>query len=59
MPTRSGLFALLSHDFVHIFGQIIGIKMKTLGNTYMVASRQEKRLTSGRHELFKCLMSNV
>ena len=43
MSTRSELFALLSHDFVHIFGQIISIKMKTLGNTYMVASRQEKK----------------
>lgn len=43
MSTRSGLFALLSHDFEQIFGKIVSIKMKTLGDTNMVASTLIKR----------------
>ena len=39
----SGLFALLSHDFEQIFGQIISLRIKTLGNKNMVASRLIKR----------------
>ena len=43
MLNGSRLFALLSHDFEQIFGQIVSIRMKTLGNTNMVASRLTKR----------------
>ena len=39
----SGLFALLSHDFEQIFGQIISLRIKTLGNKNMIASRLIKR----------------
>ena len=41
--TGSGLFALLSRKFDHIFGQIVSIRVKTLSNTNMVASRLIKR----------------
>ena len=41
--TGSGLFALLSRDFDHIFGQIVSIRIKTLSNTNTVASRLVKR----------------
>ena len=41
--TGSGLFALLSRNFDHIFGQIVSIRVKTLSNTNMVASRLIKR----------------
>ena len=41
--TGSGLFALLSSNFDHIFGQIVSIRVKTLSNTNMVASRLIKR----------------
>jgi len=43
MSTGSGLFALLSRDFEQIFGQIVSIRIKTLSNTNMVASRLIKR----------------
>ena len=43
MLTGSGLFALLSRGFEQIFGQIVSIRMKTLSNTNMVASRLIKR----------------
>ena len=39
MSTGSGLFALLSHDFE----QIVSIRIKTLGNTNIIASRLIKR----------------
>ena len=42
MSTRSGLFALLSCDFEQIFGKIVSIRMKTLGNTNMVDMRHSK-----------------
>ena len=52
--TGSGLFALLSHDFEEMFGQIgqIGctIVLKKLSNTNLVSSRHinsGKRLTFG------------
>ena len=35
----SRLFALLSRDFEQMFGQIVSIRMKTLSNTNMAASR--------------------
>jgi len=41
--TESGLFALLRCDFEEIFGQIVSIRIKTLGNTNMVASMLIKR----------------
>ena len=41
--TGSGLFALLSGNFDLIFGQIVSIRVKTLSNTNMVASRLIKR----------------
>ena len=41
--TGSGRFALLSRDFEQILGQIVSIRIKTLGNTNMVASRLIKR----------------
>ena len=41
--TGNGLFALLSRDFEQIFGQIVSVRIKTLGNTNMVASRLIKR----------------
>ena len=41
--TESGLLALLSCNFDHIFGQIVSIRVKTLSNTNMVASRLIKR----------------
>ena len=43
MSTGNGLFALLSRDFEQIFGQIVSVRFKTLGNTNMVASRLIKR----------------
>ena len=43
MSTGNGLFALLSRDFEQIFGQIVSVRIKTLGNTNMVASRLIKR----------------
>ena len=43
MLNGSGLFALLCCGFEQIFGQIVSIRMKTLGNTNMVASRLNKR----------------
>ena len=41
--TGSWLFALLSRDFEQVFGQIVSIRIKTLGNTNMVALRLSKR----------------
>ena len=41
--TGSGLFALLSRVSEQIFGQIVFIIIKTLGNKNMVASRLIKR----------------
>ena len=41
--TGSGRFALLSRDFKQIFGQIVSIRIKTLGKTNTVASRLIKR----------------
>ena len=41
--TGSGRFALLSRDFEQIFGQIVSIRIKTLGIINMVASRLTKR----------------
>ena len=43
MLNGSGLFALLSRGFEQNFGQIVSMRMKTLGNTNMVASRLIKR----------------
>ena len=40
---RNGRFALLSRDFEQIFGQIVSIRIKILGNTNTVASRLIKR----------------
>ena len=39
MLNGSRLFALLSRDFKQMFGQIVSIRMKTLSNTNMAASR--------------------
>ena len=41
--TGSGLFTLLSHDLEQILGQIVSVRVKTLSNTNMVASRHLKR----------------
>ena len=41
--TESGLFALLSHDFEKMFGQIVTVRVKTLTNTNMIASGHLKR----------------
>ena len=41
--TGSGRFALLSRDFEQIFGQIVSIRIKTLGNINTVTSRLTKR----------------
>ena len=41
--TESGLFALFSRDFEHIFGQIFFIRIQTLSTTNLVASRHIKR----------------
>ena len=35
----------LSHDFEQMFGQFVSIRVKTLGNTNLVASRHIKRET--------------
>ena len=43
MLNGSGLFALLSCGFEQMFGQIVSIRMKTLGKTNMVASTLIKR----------------
>ena len=40
--TESGLIALLSRDFKQIFRQMVSIRVKTLSNTNLVASRQIK-----------------
>ena len=49
--TGSELFAVLSLDFEHIFGQIVSIRVKTLSNTNLVASwhiiRQKGSLPAG------------
>ena len=37
--TGSGLFALLSRDFAHIFGQIVSIRVNTVINKNLVPSR--------------------
>ena len=41
--TGNWLFAHLSRDFEQIFGQIVSVRIKTLGNTNTVASRLTKR----------------
>ena len=41
--TGNGLFAHLSRDFEHIFGQIVSTRIKPIGNTNTVASRLIKR----------------
>ena len=41
--TGSGLFALYGREFEQIFGQIVSIRVKTLSNTNLVASRYIKR----------------
>ena len=43
MSTGNGHFALLSRDFEQIFGQIVSVRIKTLGNINTVASRLIKR----------------
>ena len=35
--TGNGLFAHLNRDFEQIFGQIVSLRIKTLGNTNTVA----------------------
>ena len=40
--TGSGRFAFLCSDHAQIFGQIVSIRVKTLGNTNLVASRHIK-----------------
>ena len=37
------LFALLSRDFEQILGQIVSLRVRTLSNTNLVASRHIKR----------------
>ena len=41
--TGNGLFALLDHDFEQMFGQIVSVRVKTLSDTDLVASRHLKR----------------
>ena len=41
--TGNGLFAHLSRDFEQIFGQIVSLRIKTLGNINTVASRLTRR----------------
>ena len=41
--TGNGRFALLSRDFEQIFGQIVSVRIKTLGNLNKVVSRLIKR----------------
>ena len=41
--TGNGRFALLSRDFEQIFGQIVSVRIKTLGNINTVVSRLIKR----------------
>ena len=43
MSSGNGLFAPLSRYFEQIFGQIVSIRIKTLGNTNVVASRLIER----------------
>ena len=40
MSTRSGLFVPFGHDLGQIVGQIVSIRVKTLNNPNLVASRQ-------------------
>ena len=40
--TGSGLFALFRGDFDQILGQIVSLRVKTLRNTNLIASRQIK-----------------
>ena len=40
---RNGLFTLLSHDFQQMFEQIFSVRVKTLSDTDLVASRRLKR----------------
>ena len=39
----SGGFGLFSRDFEQILGQVVSLKVKTLSNTNLVASRRVKR----------------
>ena len=41
--TGNGRFVLLSRDFEQIFGQIVSVRIKTLGNLNTVVSRLIKR----------------
>ena len=41
--TGNGRFALLSRDFEQIFGQIVSVRIKTLGKINTIASRLIKR----------------
>ena len=41
--TGKARFALLSRDFEQVFGQIVSVRIKTLGNINTVASRLIKR----------------
>ena len=41
--TGSGVFALFGCDFEQILGQIVSIRVKTLGYTNLAASRHIKR----------------
>ena len=43
IDARSKPFALLRHDFEQTFGQIVSVKVKTLSNRDLVASRHLKR----------------
>ena len=43
MSTGNGLFTLFGSDFEQILGQIASLRVKTLSNTNLVASRHIKR----------------
>ena len=42
--TGSGLFELFNRDFKQILGQIVSIRVKTLSNTNLVASKRKGSL---------------
>ena len=46
MSTGSGLFVPLGRDLEQILGQIVSIRVKTLNNPNLVASRQCDRVVT-------------
>ena len=55
MSTGNGLFTLFGSDFEQILGQIVSLRVKTLSNINLVASRHIKRDKSSPPVDVRCL----